>query len=201
MSPERLTTNDAAAAVEVLADAFAGYPVMRFVLGRPAPAEDPHLRALVRFFVLARLWRDHPVLGVPADDGLGAVATITPPDPGPGAPELDALREEVWAELGSDARSRYEAFGTACEAFAINAPHHHLNMVGVKRAYHGSGMARPLLDAVHGLADEDPGSAGVTLTTETPANLSLYEHFGYERIGHERVADGLETWGFFRPSG
>lgn len=200
MSSERLTTDDAAAAVNVLTEAFAGYPVMRYVLAGPAPPDDPRLRTLVRFFVLARLWRDHPVLAARDDGAVVAVATVTPPDPGPGSPELDALREEVWTELGPDARARYEAFGAACEAFTVERPHHHLNMIGVKRSHAGRGLARPLLEAVHAVADGDPGSAGVTLTTETPANLSLYEHFGYRRIGHERVAEGLETWGFFRPS-
>ena len=39
---------------------------------------------------------------------------------------------------------------------------------------------------------------GVTLTTEDPSNVPLYEHFGYQVVGHARVAPGLESWGFFR---
>ena len=200
MSPERLTTADANEVVDVLADAFAGYPVLRYVLDCPAAADDPPLRTLVRFFVMARLWRGHPVFGVRVDGALVAVATVTPPDPGSGSQELDAFREEVWAELGPGARSRYEAFGTACEVFEVEAPHHHLNMIGVMASHRGRGLARPLMEAVHALADGNPASAGVTLTTETRPNLSLYDHFGYQRIGHERVAPQLETWGFYRPS-
>jgi len=37
----------------------------------------------------------------------------------------------------------------------------------------------------------------VTLTTETPANLSLYDHFGYQVRGHVRVSPALESWGLF----
>ena len=40
---------------------------------------------------------------------------------------------------------------------------------------------------------------GVTLTTEDQANVSLYEHLGYEVVGQETVAPELRTWGFFRP--
>jgi hypothetical protein len=39
----------------------------------------------------------------------------------------------------------------------------------------------------------------VTLNTEDPNNLKLYEHFGYEILGHVQVSEALETWGLFRP--
>jgi hypothetical protein len=47
----------------------------------------------------------------------------------------------------------------------------------------------------------DPASAGVTLNTEDPRNVALYQHLGYEIIGHAAVAAELETWGFFRRTG
>jgi hypothetical protein len=37
----------------------------------------------------------------------------------------------------------------------------------------------------------------VSLTTEVPQNVRLYEHFGYEVVGHARVSPELETWGLF----
>jgi hypothetical protein len=48
------------------------------------------------------------------------------------------------------------------------------------------------------LSDAHSDSAGVSLSTETQANLPFYERFGYRRIGHQLVEPGLETWGFFR---
>jgi len=54
------------------------------------------------------------------------------------------------------------------------------------------------LETVHELSRTDPRSVGVTLTTEVPANVSLYQHFGYEIVGQASVAPGLTTWGFFR---
>jgi hypothetical protein len=45
----------------------------------------------------------------------------------------------------------------------------------------------------------DPRSSGVTLTTEKPENLPLYQRFGYRQTGHARVSAVLETWGFYRP--
>jgi hypothetical protein len=51
---------------------------------------------------------------------------------------------------------------------------------------------------VHRLSDADAASAGVSLTTESEQNLPLYEYFGYKRIGHAVIADGLKSWGLFR---
>jgi hypothetical protein len=61
-----------------------------------------------------------------------------------------------------------------------------------------------MMRAVHDLSEKVPWSTGVTLTTELEANLSFYEHFGYDRVGSARVGSArvdaeLTTWGFFRP--
>jgi GNAT superfamily N-acetyltransferase len=72
-------------------------------------------------------------------------------------------------------------------------------MIGARKSHAGKGLGRKLLEAVHALSLDDPDSCGVTLTTEDPGNLPLYEHFGYKVVGHERVSADLETWGFFRP--
>lgn len=71
-------------------------------------------------------------------------------------------------------------------------------MIGVRRSHLGQGLARQLLEAVHTMSQNDPISRGVTLTTEDFRNVSLYEHFGYESVGHVRIDAQLETWGFFR---
>jgi ribosomal protein S18 acetylase RimI-like enzyme len=72
-------------------------------------------------------------------------------------------------------------------------------MIGVSPAARGTGIARRLLDHVHAISRDDTGSAGVTLTTESAPNVGLYEHFGYQVIGHAQVEPGLETWGMYRP--
>ena len=148
------------------------------------------------------LLRNDPLLGVGDETGsLVAAATMTlPGDPSP-PPAMIAFREAVWSELGREARARYEAFTSATQQFVISAPHHHLNMIGVRRSHQGRGLSRALLEAAHRLAEADAGSTGVSLSTELPRNLSLYEHFGYRVYGHARVTDTLETWTLFRPAG
>ena len=71
-------------------------------------------------------------------------------------------------------------------------------MIGVRRASAGQGLGRRLLDALHERSRHDVESHGVTLNTEDPNNISLYQHFGYRVIGHARVSPELQTWAFYR---
>jgi GNAT superfamily N-acetyltransferase len=130
---------------------------------------------------------------------LAATALVSYPGRGKAPLELMTLRDKVWDELGPESRSRYEAFGAASAPFEVEVPHIHLNMIGVSRAAQGSGLGRNLIDHVHLMSRENAASQGVTLTTEDPANVPLYEHFGYKVVGHARLSPEFETWGFFRP--
>jgi ribosomal protein S18 acetylase RimI-like enzyme len=194
MTVTALAPHQAALTTGLLCAAFFEYPVMRFVLG-PGPAYADRLRLLIGFFVTARILRSDLTLGIWGPDGrLRAAALVTLPGDRPPPETLNEYREAVWRELGPEARSRYEAFGAAGQRFTLETPHHHLNMIGVDPAALGQGLGRQLLDHIHGLAQADPASAGVTLSTETRANLALYRHFRYEEIGHARVSPELETW-------
>jgi GNAT superfamily N-acetyltransferase len=186
-------------AADVLCDAFHDYPVMRYVLG-DAPGYRERLRTLIDFFVAARAMREEPMLIAYHGDTPAGAAIVSLPRDRPVPPALVTLREQTWRALGDPDRSRYEAFGAATGAFAVAEPHHHLNMIGVIRSHAGRGLARPLLEAVHDMSARDPQSTGVSLSTELERNVSLYEHFGYRRLGHVRVGEGLESWGFFRPN-
>jgi len=193
-----LKPDDAEVVADVLCDAFHDYPVMRYVLG-DAEDYDRSLRTLVGFFVAARSLRNEPMLAAYDGGHVAGVAIVTLPGESPSPAALDARRDETWRILGFAARARYEAHGTAIRPFTVDRPHHHLNMIGVRRSYAGRGIARLLMDAVHDLAAADAESCGVTLSTEAEKNVPLYQHFGYRQIGHARVDDAFDTWVFFRP--
>jgi GNAT superfamily N-acetyltransferase len=192
--------------VSVLTDAFHDYPVMRYVLGPDAPGSgapyNVRLHRLLQLFVSARAYRNEPMLGVRDGTGalVGAVAMSLPATGDP-PPAFIALRESIWAELGAGARARYDVYVAAAQFFVHAPRHHHLNLIGVRRSHQRTGLSRALLAAVHDLAAGDPDSTGVSLTTERPENVVLYEHFGYRVDGHARVSSELETWGLFRPRG
>jgi GNAT superfamily N-acetyltransferase len=194
LSPDRINE-----AVSVLSDAFFNYPVMRFVIGQGGNAYPQRLHTLVHFFTAARFVRNDLVMGVTTDeDKIVAVANVNRPGERGSPSALDELREQVWRELGDAARSRYEAYGEATRRFVIDHPHYHLGMLGVQRSNTGQGLARRLLDALHERSCHDPESHGVSLNTEDPGNIPLYQHFGYRVIGQGRVSDELQTWGFYR---
>lgn len=174
---------------------------MRYVLGPTfRDDDDERLSVLIRMFVMARILRGEPIFGVKRGSDIGGVALVSYPDGPPSPAEFTQIREEVWTTLGAQARDRYEAFGRACKPLLTDVPRIHLNMIGVRPDNQGLGLSRRLLHEVHRHARETPGARGVSLTTEDPANLTLYEYFGYEVIGHARVDAELETWGLFRPN-
>jgi GNAT superfamily N-acetyltransferase len=184
--------------VAVLADAFSNYPVMRFVLGENGNTR-PRLIELIGFFVYRRIRLGGPMFGVRDQSGalVGAAVMTLPAEPEPPADVLQR-RDDVWNSLGHECRERHDVYGAHAKTVLVSEPHHHLNMIGVRHSHHGRGLARPLLEAAIELAARDANSAGLTLTTETPANVRLYQHFGFEVFGHVDVTAGLETWGLFR---
>lgn len=199
MEVRRLAPEDAPDVVDVFCDAFRDYPVMRWVVGTSPNAYEARLRTLIGFFVAARAMRDEPLLGIERDDRLVAAATVSFPGRDEEPAGMEVLRRATWRELGADARARYEQCGVAWQSFEVEGPHTHLNMIGVRPTERGKGLAALLLAKVHELSRTSPGSRGVTLTTENPANISFYEKAGYQLVGHVRVAPELDTWGFFRP--
>ena len=194
----RLSDEDFDEVVEVLADAFSNYPVMRFVLG-PGGNTVPRLAEMIGFFVFRRIRLGGPMFGVRNETGalVGAAVMTLPAEPEPPA-EVLQRRDDVWNSLGLDCRERHDVYGAHAKTVLVSEPHHHLNMIGVRHSHHGRGLARPLLEAAIQLAARDPKSAGLTLTTETAANVRLYQHFGFEVFGHVQVAPELETWGLFK---
>jgi GNAT superfamily N-acetyltransferase len=195
----RMGRDDVARVVDVICDAFRDYPVMRYVLGEKNPDRGRHLQTMVNFFVMSRVLRDEPVLGVMEGAELGAAAIASFPENEESPQELHALREKVWEELGVAARGRYERCGEVWKPLSVDVPNVHLNVIGVRQESQGRGLGRLLLDYVHDLSRRRPASQGVTLTTEVASNVGLYEHMGYEVVGHARISPELETWSMFRP--
>jgi len=91
-------------ACDVLAGAFADYPVMTFALCRQCTME--RLRVLVRFFVMARIFRKEAVVGLMMRDVLAGVALVSFPSGVRPAGGLDVVREDVWRQLGEMVRGR-----------------------------------------------------------------------------------------------
>ena len=184
--------------VEVFVDSFRDYPVMRHLLKDAGEAYPARLVRLVGFFTEARFARDQPVLGVRRGDRLVAAANVNLPQPPPAPPSLRKSYALLVEEIGPAAAARFEAFAALGRPLVPEEPHVYLGMIGVRRDCQGQGLARLVLDAVHELSASHLESRGVMLTTESPGNVTLYEHFGYRVLGHGRLED-LESWVMYRP--
>ncbi|MBK9099740.1 MAG: GNAT family N-acetyltransferase [bacterium] len=183
---------------EVLCEAFHNYPVMKYVIGQRKDY-DKRLRKLVTFFVSARALRNEPLLGIyNSENKLVAAAAVTLAGEIPSPPELFKLRDELWREIGSEEKSRYEKYGSVASGLLPKEPHHHLNMIGVRNAYQGKGLARQLINKVEELVSAHPTSTGLSLNTEVEVNVNFYLHLGFELLGKAIVDEGIITWGFFK---
>ena len=184
---------------DVFCEAFYNYPVMKYVLGEKEDY-DTRLRKLVTFFVSARALRKEPMFGIYNEENkLVAAALVKLPGDIPPPEEFLRQSEIVWKELGPQEKAKYENYGNATSRLRPKEPHHHLNMIGVRNAYQGKGLARKLINEVEKLASENPVSTGVSLDTEVESNVSFYLHLGYGLLGQTNVDKNVKTWGFFKP--
>ena len=192
-TPER---GDVPDVVDVLSEAFFDYSVMRFVLGqRPDYAE--RLPQLVALFVAARALRGRCNVRRARRHTARRCGNDVEPGGPAASPISSRLRDEGWLRLGAEAEQRYEQCVATWPLIAVDRPQLHVHMIGVRGAYRGRGLARQLLETVHALCEQSPVAEGVSLTTEDPRNVALYQHLGYRVVGEARIADDLYTWSFF----
>ena len=185
-------------AARMLTRAFAADPLMRYLFGD----QDDYLERLREFFrynldVHARMgW---PVLGaVPRSRLAGAIAVATPD--GPEWPEeLNEMYARFTSRLSKAAVERIERYADRTNKHFPDAPLFYVGMIGVRPESQGQGYARLLLDEAHRRSAAHPTSTGVALDTENPANVPLYESFGYTVTARVKLGD-FEVWCMFRPN-
>jgi ribosomal protein S18 acetylase RimI-like enzyme len=198
MNVVNLYKKNTAEVTDVLCEAFYDYPVMKYVLG-DKDDYDNRLNDLVGFFVANRALRKEPMFGIyNSEKRLVAVAIVTLPKVITQPEELIKRRETLWTKLGSDEQKRYEDYGKAASGLLPKEPHHHLNMIGVRPAYKGQGLARQLNTAVEEIMFSHQSSSGLSLNTEVESNVNFYLHLGYKLVGKTNVDNNFDTWGFFK---
>ncbi len=171
---------------------------MKYVLGEKEDY-DIRLRKTVEFFVSTRALRNEPMFGIyNSGNKIVASAIVTLPGDITHPTELIEQSNKLWSELGSAEKARYKKYGNAASGLLPKEPHHHLNMIGVRNDYQGKGLARLLVNVVEELVYSHPFSTGVSLNTKSESNINFYLHLGYELVGHTKLDEGIETWGFFK---
>ncbi len=193
-----ISSQQAAAAADVLSHAFLDYPVIRYFFEDQGSQYETCVNELYRFFVDGCLAQEMHVMGVLHQGILVAVACAQKPDPQPNSYDFRHEEEEYFRKIGSRAASRIQAYNKIVTDNLPQQPHYYLEDIGVLPAYRGMGFASILLHQVHKLSASDPVSTGIGLDTHEFSNVSLYRHFGYQVTGETNL-DHIHAWFMFRP--
>jgi GNAT superfamily N-acetyltransferase len=163
----------------VLARAFVADPMVTWPM-----VSDDDLAARIRtMFEIV----DTPFAGEgwmhAAGDGLGAMS-LMPPDTGEREQEIAEAVAPALAALTPDGGVRYERFWAWISSALPPEPHWLLDQLAVEPAAQGRGIGSAMLRFAIERAERD----GLPLFLETgmPANVPLYERFGFRVM---RVAD------------
>jgi ribosomal protein S18 acetylase RimI-like enzyme len=176
---------DAGDVVDILVGAFHDDPTWSWVF--PNEAMRPlQLRTLWAMFVDGAM--RYP--GCWLSDGNTAAAVWIPPGGSELSAEQEADLESVMAGvLGSDAEVArlmrvFEAFEGA---HPHGEPHYYLSLLGTDVGQRGHGHGLALLD--ESLRAVDAAQAPAYLEASNPANVALYERFGFKVVGSFALPD------------
>jgi ribosomal protein S18 acetylase RimI-like enzyme len=197
---KRLAEADLEVAVTVMSSAFQDDPLWRYLLtdaARRAESLRRFFRPVLKFAIL-----NEQCFG--AADPIEGVAVWSAPND-----KSTSLRTVIQSGLPSVLLSPLAlSFVKALKVFArfdaaqkryAPLPHFYLNTIGVLPQAQGRGLAskliRPFLDQADELA------VAVYTETVTPANVGLYEYFGFKVVERYAVPKTpLTLWSFLRPA-
>lgn len=195
-----LTLGDVEAAANVLALAFQDDPLCAFML----PNRRTRTATLRKFFRAAGAIniRHGRVYG--AGDPLQGVAFWESPDHNATPVSVKMLGKFLPLLFTQYPLGLYRARPILREIDALHAahapePHYYLDNLGVLPTAQGQGFASRLIRPVLEMADSR--RALVYTDTVTPANVPLYEHFGFERVATKQIANtGVTVFALKRPA-
>jgi ribosomal protein S18 acetylase RimI-like enzyme len=197
--PRRLTLADLDRAVQVQAQAFFTDPLWQYLF------RDNHERSKV----LAKFARILFSVGIRNQQAYG---TSTPLE-GIALWKLPDQKTQVAALLGTLTMLPSLLFSSfavrGVSAFGIfsrfdemqkkyaSEPHYYLSTISVAPEAQGKGLASKLIKPF--LHQADLEKVGIYTETMTPANVNLYEHYGFRCMEQYRVPrTDLSIWSFYR---
>lgn len=180
--------------VTALSDAFATDPAMTWL--KPKPAS--RARMLPRFFDHAR--REDLRAGRVMVSPGGETATLWRA-PGRHKEEpLGSLRTLfAFASILGMSSGRGKRIAETMARHHPREPHWYLRFIGVRASEQGKGWGGVALR--EGLSRADADNLPTYLETATPANVGLYQRFGFAIIDEWDIAGGgPHFWGMMRPA-
>ncbi len=164
-------------AVSTLVAAFVADPFIRWMFPE-AKQYLTYFPQVLRFFAGAAFEHN----GAYRSDDFKAAACWLPPDVGP---DEEALGEVLMQGLEDDLQANVFAVLEQVGASHPSMPHYYLPAIGVEPIMQGRGYGSILME--HGVAVCDRHQVAAYLESTNPANVPLYERFGFEVIGQIQV--------------
>lgn len=194
---------DRDAVLATLAEAFARDPLFTRLFGPDVTAtrrSSAGMTSLLRFIVTANRLTGGSTWGAFAGERMLGCMLVERPGP------ASVLRTAAMAgrfipvlfRLGLRPVVALARGHARVSALAPSAPHHELRMIGVRTTAQGQGVGRKLFDALLEEVLRDPTSCGISLDTENPSNVPLYQHWGFRLLGRFEAA-GLDVAVMYRP--
>jgi ribosomal protein S18 acetylase RimI-like enzyme len=194
-SAVRCDATNAAIAVDLLVAAFGEDPAWSWIV------PDPELRPAA----LRTLWQAfadnalrYTTLWI--NDTASAAAVWIPPD----GEEMTADQEadvtvQLTDLLGAGAPHAFAAMAEFDDAHPHHEPHFSLSLLGTDPRQRGHGHGLQLLADT--LVDVDAARMAAYLEASNPANVALYERYGFERFGAFQLpAHGPTVTTMWRPA-
>ena len=182
--------------VEILADSFFTDPTWSWAF------PDPQLRSgqLAQwwdFYLAGALMHQDTVWLTP---GSESTSVWFPPGASEFTPEQEALVEPFLTVLvGEEQAGRImQLMHGFKEMRPIDEPHFYLSLLGTHTDHRGYGIGFSLL--AENLAWVDGMGMPAYLEASNPANVSLYQRYGFETIGEFTVAQGPTVTTMWRPA-
>ncbi len=170
----RSTKADIARVIDTIVLGFSADPIIRWLFPEPQ-------QFLTTFPTVTRLFGGRAFEHDSAYhiDGYVGGALWLPPDIHPDEDGLTALfQDKIGGQMLDDIFSMFEQMGK----FHPDEPCWHLALIAVDPAQQGNGYGSTLLE--HTLTSCDKDKKLAYLESTNPANLSLYQRYGFELVGN-----------------
>jgi hypothetical protein len=192
------TESDIVEAARCLAASFAADPLIPFFF----PGDDWTCKqAATEFFSL--LITARVALGMPVillrHEGAIAGAVMGYDTRRPTWPDDLQARLSLLEQSNPQTARRFEIYEAASERHKPQLSHYYLGVIGISPSRQGTGSGGVLLRAFCERSDGDPDSTGTYLETGNPANVTFYEHFGFEKTGEAQLDSATHLFCFYRP--
>jgi ribosomal protein S18 acetylase RimI-like enzyme len=182
--------------IEILADSFYCDPTWSWAFPDPGRRRTQLTRWWGLYLRGARVNKDT----VWVSENLEAASVWFAPGAHEFTPEQEALVEPLFVELvGTEQAGRIMALmGGFEEMRPKTQPHYYLSFLGTHTDHRGHGIGFSLL--ADNLAWVDTMNMPAYLEASNPANVALYQRYGFERVGEFTVPDGPTLITMWRPA-